>query len=128
MDEPTPEETPDDPFSLPDIDIPMVWRNRQVRATYHILRGDEEVALVRRRNQEKDTDVRVMLEGYLRLTYALLDFDGHDFRGHDFEAKLAYVSTWPTPLTDILIAQYTTAAVLPLLNDQETIDQYLQDQ
>ena len=121
------EETLDDPFRLPDIDIPLVWRNRQVSATYHILTGEEEVALVRRRNKEADLDVRVMLEGYLRLTHALLAFDGHDLRTIDFEAKLAYVSTWPTPLTDILIAQYTTAAVLPLLNDQAAIDTFLQD-
>jgi len=102
------------------VELPLIWQNQTRVVTYHVLTGQEEQDLVARKNEGiDDPEVRALEEGFIRLAASVISFDGHSL-DTEFEAKLAYVRTWPTPLIDTLLAHYSVAMVMPLVDLTET--------
>lgn len=103
------------------IEVPVMWQDQVRLVNYHVLTGQEEQDLVSRKNEgTEDPEVRALEEGFIRLAASVLDFDGHSL-DTEFEAKLAYVRTWPTPLIDTLLAHYSIAMIIPLMNPAEPL-------
>lgn len=104
------------------VELPLIWQNQIRIVTYHVLTGQEEQDLVARKNEgTNDPEVRLLEEGFIRLAASVIDFDGHSL-DTEFEAKLAYVRSWPTPLIDTLLAHYSVAMVLPLVDPTEPLE------